>query len=144
MNLPYAHTPCPQCGRYSNRGLAVDAIIVRDGQVLLIERKNDPYKGHWATPGGFVDFDETVEQALAREVKEETGLTVKEHSLLRIASDPARDPRQVVCAVFLVTVPPDEVAVAGDDANSVCWFSFDAIPKELAFDHGKHLSFLVP
>ncbi len=144
MNLPYAHTPCPHCGRYSNRGLAVDAIIVRGNQVLLIKRKEEPCKGMWATPGGFVDFDETTEEALAREVREETGLSVLTSKFLSLNSDPARDPRQVVCAVYLVTVPPDQQAIAGDDAATVCWFPFNAIPSNLAFDHGKHLSFLVP
>ena len=68
--------PCPHCNRFANRGVSIDAIIVRDGKILLIQREVEPDKGKWATPGGYVGWDESVENAVARWVKEEIELSV--------------------------------------------------------------------
>ncbi len=59
---------------YKSPSLTVDGVMIRDNKVLLIKRKNDPYKDKWAIPGGFVEYGETTENAVLREFREETGL----------------------------------------------------------------------
>lgn len=128
---------CPQCGEYKNRAISIDAFIEKDGKILLVKRGRDPYKGFWAIPGGHVDFDETVKDAVIREVKEETGLSVGKLSLLGIYSDPGRHPKQVIAVVYKVETTGEPVA--GDDAEEFAWFSPDQLPTNLAFDHNKIL-----
>lgn len=130
--------PCPECGRFANRGVSIDAVIVRDGNVLLIERGIEPDKGAWATPGGYVDWDETVEGAVEREIREETGLEAVKVEFLGVRSEPDRHPKQVINMVFLVGVAPGDPQ-AGDDAADVAWFAFDALPDRIALDHRTNL-----
>ena len=118
--------------------LTVDVIIKRpDNSIVLIKRKNAPFKNFYALPGGFVEYGETVEAAAVREAKEETCLDVRILKLVGVYSDPKRDPRgHVVSIVYLAeerggTLRPDT------DAKEVG--SFKKIPKEMAFDHKKIL-----
>jgi 8-oxo-dGTP diphosphatase len=127
--------PCPHCGRYDNRPNSVDALIIKDDSILLIKRGMDPSKGLWATPGGHVDWDETVEQSVIREVKEEAGLDVTELKLLGVYSNPSRHPKQVIASAFICKVTG--IVKAGDDAVDAQWFPLHKLPKPLAFDHGK-------
>ena len=102
--------------------------------VLLIKRGNEPYKGQWAFPGGFLDEDETLEEAARRELKEETGLTPKHFYEVGSFSDLDRDPRgRTVTVAFLAVIPMAE-ARGGDDAADAQWFPLNALPP-LAFDH---------
>jgi len=115
--------------------LTVDAIIIHEEKLVLIKRKNPPYKGQFALPGGFVDIGETVEDAVIRETKEETGLDVKTVKLIGVYSDPKRDPRShTVSICFIVRCDGD--IKAGSDAEDIALFDLDNIPK-LAFDHSK-------
>ncbi len=136
---------CPRCGtavtKYSNPVPTVD-IIIRvksksgDMGVVLILRKNEPKA--WALPGGFVDYGETLEEAAAREAKEETGLRVRALSQFHTYSDPRRDPRQhTISTVFIAKAvgkprPADDAARAGI-------FTEENLPSPLAFDHQKIL-----
>jgi 8-oxo-dGTP diphosphatase len=115
--------------------LTVDAVVLdRAGRLLLIRRKNAPFAGQYALPGGFVDPGETVETACRRELLEETGLTAGRLRLIGVYSDPKRDPRGPTCSVaFLATVSKCE-SVAGDDAAAVAWVA-DWRKGALAFDH---------
>lgn len=131
--------PCPHCGRFANRGVSIDAIIIKGSQVLLVKRGVDPFKGFWATPGGFVEWDESAQQAVTREVMEETGLTVTNAELVSAYSDPDRHPRQVINLLHVVDVA-DGTPVAGDDADDVQWFALDNLPAELAFDHKQNIA----
>ncbi len=115
--------------------LAVDALIIYEGKIVLIKRKNPPYQGHFALPGGFVEIGETVEAAVVREAKEETGLDIEILKLLGVYSEPSRDPRgHVVSICYLArgsgTLKPDS------DAIDLRLFDLNEIP-ELAFDHNK-------
>ena len=103
--------------------------------IVLIERKNEP-RG-LALPGGFVDVGEKVEDALVREMKEETNLDVSISRVLGIYSDPARDPRFHTASVVYV-VKAKGILKGGDDAKEAKLYSLDAIPMEkLVFDHTK-------
>ncbi|SFM66263.1 NUDIX domain-containing protein [Thermodesulforhabdus norvegica] len=130
---------CPNCGFtvhvYRNPFLTVDCIIVNHrNEILLIERKNPPYG--WALPGGFVDYGESLEDAVRREIKEETGLELHTLNQFRAYSDPARDPRHhTVTVVFWTEMEADPVA--GDDAARCAFFPLDNLPSPIAFDHGK-------
>ncbi len=113
--------------------LAVDCIILVDGKVLLIHRRNPPHG--WALPGGFVEYGETVEDAVRREMKEETGLELEGLRQFRVYSDPSRDPRgHVVSVVF--TARGVGKPEAGDDADRYRLVDLSDVPEsELVFDH---------
>ncbi len=114
--------------------LTVDAVIVDGDGVVLIRRKNPPFQGRWAIPGGFVEVGETVEDAVVREAEEETGLKVKVEKLFGVYSDPGRDPRgHTVSVVFLCKTVGGEMK-ASSDAIDVKKFDLSELP-ELAFDH---------
>jgi 8-oxo-dGTP diphosphatase len=120
--------------------LTVDCVIYDpQGRVLLIRRKNEPYQGAYALPGGFVDIGETVEEGCRREVREETGLAVGALRLVGVYSDPSRDPRgHTVSAAFMANLPEAAVPTAGDDAAAAAWVG-DWRGERLAFDHAKIL-----
>jgi len=117
------------------RPTTVDAVIIERGSILLVKRRFDPYKGLWAIPGGFVEEGETVEQAAAREIFEETGVRIKIKKLVGVYSDPKRDPRGTVSVAFIAKALSKE-AKGGDDAEEAKWFKLSEIPP-LAFDHAK-------
>jgi len=127
--------PCATCGRYKNRRVAVDAIIVQDNNILLIKRAVDPFKDFWALPGGGIDFDQTAVEALCLEVKEEVGLTVVSSEFLNIYTDPARDPKQVIALAYIVKTKG--IPKAGSDAQACKFFPINTLPQPLAFDHAQ-------
>lgn len=116
--------------------LVVDVVIPSEsGQVLLIRRANDPFEGQWALPGGFVEVGETLEEAAARETKEETSVTVEILRLVGVYSDPNRDPRghNVSCAFLARPAPGSGDLQAATDAAEAAFL--DPSTVELAFDH---------
>jgi 8-oxo-dGTP diphosphatase len=126
---------------YPRPMVTVDAVVFcHNGaarQVALIRRRNDPYAGCWALPGGFVDIDESLEAAVARELREETGLDCDTLRQFHAFGNPGRDPRGRNICVAYVGVLPEEVPLqAADDAAEAAWFPVDALPP-LAFDHDK-------
>jgi len=125
---------------YARPAVTVDSVVFamdRDVlKVLLIKRGRDPFKGHWAFPGGFVDYGETVEAAAARELAEETGVRDVHLAQLHTYSDPNRDPREptVTIVFYGLTEVAGHAPEAGDDAGDVAWFPVDD-PPQMAFDH---------
>lgn len=105
-------------------------------EILLIRRKNDPYKNFWALPGGFLEENETCENAALRELQEETGLEINSVSLTGVYSKPDRDPRTRVISVayFALFAKPSKDVLGMDDAEEAKWFPIDNLPA-LAFDH---------
>jgi 8-oxo-dGTP diphosphatase len=120
--------------------LTVDCVVLNPrGEVLLIQRKNEPFKGHFALPGGFVDIGETVEDACRRELLEETGVKAGRLKLVGVYSDPNRDPRGHTASVVFLTRVRSTKLEAGDDAASAQWVAnWRRLP--LAFDHAKILA----
>lgn len=115
--------------------ITVDAIIERDDKILLIKRENEPFKGQWALPGGFVEYGESAEDAIIREVKEEANLDMSIKTLLGVYSKPGRDPRGHVISICYVASAKGEEK-GGTDASDAAFFSPAEIKElELAFDH---------
>jgi len=131
--------PCLHCGRFANRGTSIDAIIVKKGEVLLIQRVARPNKGYWGTPGGYVDWDESVEEAVAREVKEETNLNITELKLVGVYSSPSRHPKQVINLLYAVEVDDLSKLAVGDDALNAKWFPLQKLPSKMALDHKQNI-----
>jgi len=115
--------------------LAADCVVFdKAGRLLLIRRKNPPFQGQYALPGGFVDYGERMEEAALRELREETGISGRIVRLVGVYSRPDRDPRgHCVSAVYLVEAGGQQ-PVAGDDAASA-EFVTDFRAEKLAFDH---------
>ncbi|MCL5680768.1 MAG: NUDIX hydrolase [Candidatus Thermoplasmatota archaeon] len=120
---------------YVRSAVTVDGIIFYKGNLVLIERKNEPYKGKIALPGGYVTYGEKVEDALIREMKEEIGREIRDQTLFTVVSDPARDPRgHTISIVYSGRI--DEEPEAGDDASKVFLVGREEIGKlQMAFDH---------
>ena len=130
--------------KYPRPALTVDIIITRNIdsglEILLIQRLNPPFKDQWALPGGFVDMNETLEQAAARELAEETGLTDMDLKQFKAYSDPNRDPRgHTISVIFTGSLTFDSKIIARDDAKNANWFSIYKLPS-LAFDHSQIIS----
>ncbi len=127
--------------KYRNPALTVDTIIIKDSQVVLIKRRNDPYKDSWALPGGFVEYGEKVENAAVREAKEETSLDINLEKLVGVYSDPDRDPRgHTVTVAYIASIRNGELE-SDSDAKDAKLIEISKLPDEkLAFDHEKIIS----
>ena len=128
--------------KYPHPAVATDCVIFGfDGisiNVLLIQRGIEPFKGHWAFPGGFVRIDESADECARRELEEETSLKSATMEQFYAFSDVNRDPRErVISIAYYALVRLSEVK-AGDDAAKAQWFAQDDIPS-LAFDHERIL-----
>jgi len=121
--------------------ITVDAVIFKkigiSSELLLIKRKANPFKDKWALPGGFLEVTESLKEGAKRELKEETGVEIKDLEQIRTYGDVNRDPRGRTISVAYIGFLEKEVVIkAGDDAKEAAWFNIDKLP-ELAFDHSK-------
>jgi 8-oxo-dGTP diphosphatase len=120
--------------------ISVDSVIFRlaegDLKIALIERKNPPFMGMWAVPGGFMEGDETVEETALRELKEETGIEKVYLEQFHVFSKRGRDPRgpTLTIALFALIRSDQCKLVATGDASAAKWWPAYALPS-LAFDH---------
>lgn len=128
--------------------LSVDAVVFgyESGtiSVLLIKRKYEPFKGKWAIPGGFVSENESLEEAVERELKEETGIEINYLEQLYTFGNPKRDPRsRVVSVAYFGLIKPSAFKIfASTDAEEVQWFKITELPK-LSFDHDEILKLAI-
>jgi len=129
--------------RYPHPAVTTDIVVftIREQRLhlLLIQRANPPFQGHWALPGGFLDIDEDIDTCAARELAEETGLADLYLEQLYTFGAPKRDPRERVISVAYYALVSDEripEPVASSDAAAVAWFPFDDLP-DTAFDHAR-------
>jgi ADP-ribose pyrophosphatase YjhB (NUDIX family) len=129
---------------YKNPTPTVDVIIARDSKILVVKRKKNPFKDEFAIPGGFINENETVEQAAVRELMEETTLPVRLIEILGVYSDPKRDPRKhIITTVFVGEINGDKniEPIAGDDAADTRWIPIGSIQDfTFAFDHKRILN----
>jgi len=124
---------CPQCGwvHFADPKVAAAVLVERDGRVLLVRRVNEPYRGLWPLPAGFVDAGEDPAEAAARECLEETGLRVRVTGVVEVA--PGREhPRGADFILVYAAEVVDGSLVPADDADAADWFPRDALPP-LAF-----------
>jgi 8-oxo-dGTP diphosphatase len=129
--------------------VTVDAVVFARRQektrVLLIRRGKEPFKGKWAVPGGFVNMDEELEDAIARELEEETGLTGVHLEQMRAFGTVGRDPRgRQITIVYMGVVGEGQMELkAGDDAAHAEWFDLNELPEDMAFDHDEVVRFAI-
>jgi len=127
--------------------VTVDAVVFtffrNKAKLLLINRGKEPFKGKWALPGGFIEIDEELEIAAARELAEETGLVNVPLEQLYTFGKCGRDPRgRQITIVFMGIATKEQTKIkAGDDAAKVQWFDIDNLPNDLAFDHNEVANF---
>lgn len=124
--------------KYKKPNVTVDAIIEYNGGIVLIKRGKEPFLGKWALPGGHLEYGESLEQAVEREVLEETQLTLKNYSQFKAYSDTDRDPRGHYITMVFTGIGQGQL-MSGDDACDAKVFSLDNLP-ELAFDHAQILT----
>ena len=137
-----------QLDKHKNPVPAVDFLISKDNnsKILLVRRKNDPFKGMLSIPGGFVNVGETAEDAMRREAKEETSLIVEPIAILGVYSDPQRDPRMHTISITFITRIVEGNENARDDAAALQWIKLegelDGLMQSqlIAFDHSKILN----
>ena len=124
--------------KYPRPAVTGDCIVITkevDAKVLLIQRADEPYKGCWAFPGGFLNMDETIEQCAIRKLEEETGLKVYDVHQIGAYSKVDRDPRGRTITVAYLAIIDSPISVLGqDDAAKAEWWPLSALPQ-LAFDH---------
>jgi 8-oxo-dGTP diphosphatase len=134
----------PYTYEYPRPSLTVDCVVFgfqldqKDLQVALIERKLPPFAGTWALPGGFVQLDETLDEAALRELQEEAGIRQVFLEQLYTFGDLERDPRErvVTVAYYALVNINDHHIRAATDASDAAWFSIRQLPT-LAFDHDR-------
>ena len=117
--------------------LTVDGLIIKAEKVLLVKRAIKPFIGFWTLPGGHVEYGETVEKAIKREMKEELGSNIKIKKIIGVYSDPKRDPRyHTVAVAFLLDVGKTKISL-DYEASEYCYFFLNKLPKKIGFDHRK-------
>lgn len=124
--------------KYPRPAVTADCVVMTAGenpQLLLVERGDEPYKGCWAIPGGFLNMDETTEQCAIRELEGETGLRLSKVQQIGAYSSVDRDPRgRTITVAYLAIVEAPASVTGQDDAAKAQWFPINALPQ-LAFDH---------
>jgi 8-oxo-dGTP diphosphatase len=130
----------PYTYKFPRPSVTTDCIIFsknpENRKVLLIKRKNEPFRNMWAFPGGFIDIQEDLKEAALRELEEESGLTGVSIEQFLTVGTPGRDPRGRTISIIYIGFVDDQAAEikAGDDASETSWFEINNLP-DLAFDH---------
>ena len=125
---------CPVCGYvyYHNPVPAAGVVIEKDGKILLVKRKFEPYKGDWCLPAGFMEYDESPEQCAVRETKEELNVDVELDGLFGVYSG-KDDPRtHAILVMYWAKITGGELK-PGDDAEEIQYFAKDQVPSNIAF-----------
>ena len=124
---------------WKNPSLTCDGLVLRKGKVLLVKRGREPFRGCHALPGGFVEYGESTEDCVVREIKEETGLDTEVLRLVGAYSEMGRDPRGHFVTLLYLLREKGGALKAGDDADTAGFFELSDLP-DLAFDHGQMIA----
>ena len=134
---------CDHCARYNARYSVCDIIIIhkKTGKVLLQKRNHEPRKGWWTVAGGYLDWNETLEECAIREAKEELGYDLKEITFFTNVSDITRDEdgKQNIDHVYIAYVNHDPPKIDPNEVTEFAWFDFSNLPENIAFNHRKTL-----
>lgn len=124
---------CPSCGwlYFADPKVAAAVLVEQDGRVLLVRRANQPFRGLWTLPAGFVDADEDPARAAERECLEETGLTVRVTRVLDVIAG-REHPRGADFVIIYAAEVESGDLLAADDADAAGWFARSELPS-LAF-----------
>jgi len=140
LNFPTGKIPkgewCNVCGRYNSRYSTTNVLGIKENNILLILRATEPEKNKWCLPGGYLDWNETIEEGAEREFNEETGHQIKEIKLFKVYSNPNRDSdgRQNI-GNCLVGKVGEKTREHDHEVKEVRWFDLDNLPENMAFDH---------
>lgn len=128
---------CPACGHihWHNAKPCAGALVVRNGKVLLVRRRIDPFRGYWDIPGGFCEADEHPAETALREVREETGLEIELAGLLGLWMDEYGG--NTTLNVYYLARPLGRRLRLGDEAEGAAWFAPTALPPHIAFENGR-------
>ena len=128
---------CPACGHvhWRNAKPCAGALVIRNGKVLLVRRRIEPFRGYWDIPGGFCEADEHPAETALREVREETGLEVELTGLLGLWLDDYQG--SITLNVYYLARPLSRRLRVGDDADGAAWFAPSALPPRIAFENGR-------
>lgn len=127
---------CPTCGRFNSRHLVIDGVVINQkNEVLLVKRGIEPGYGKWALPGGYLDWDESLEEGVIREVKEETGIETKIERMLNFYDSPTRNYQNIAITFLLRPISDTPFSFQAEEILDGGWFSFDKLPEDIAFDH---------
>jgi 8-oxo-dGTP diphosphatase len=124
---------------WRNPSLTCDGLVLREGKVLLVKRGREPFRGCHALPGGFVEYGESTEDCVVREIREETGLDTEVVRLVGVYSEMGRDPRGHFVTLLYLLREKGGALKSGDDADSADFFTLSDLP-DLAFDHGRMIA----
>ncbi len=127
---------CPKCRfvHYNNPRPCVGVLVLRDGQVLLVQRAVEPFKGYWDIPGGFLNWDEHPAEAARREMLEETGLSVAPTEVLGLWTDRYGEEDYYTLNICYLAETAEGEEKAGSDAVTMRWFPLDDLPEKIAFN----------
>ena len=115
--------------------LTVDGLVVEKGKVLMIKRAHFPFVDSWVLPGGHVEYGETTEKAVKREMKEELGVSVKIKKIIGVYSNPKRDPRyHTVTIAYLLKKGKGKIRL-NEEAHEFKYFSLEKLSQNIGFDH---------
>lgn len=131
-------TFCEHCARFNARNMTVTTLVLNQkNEILLIKRVRDPQTGWWALVGGYVDWDELLEQCSLRELKEEATITADHATFFKAydALDRDKDGRQNIDLAFVVQVSSDDFTAEKNEVSEARWFALDSLPENIAFDH---------
>lgn len=131
---------CPKDGytHYANPAPAAGVVIVKEGKVLLVKRRFEPWRGLWQMPAGFVEWDEKPQETAVKEAKEETGLDVEITELFDVRQI-KDDPREMIVLILYKAKIIGGDLKPGDDAQEVKWWPIDRLPKFGSHEHKKAL-----
>jgi 8-oxo-dGTP diphosphatase len=146
---PEENTSTYDPARYERPSVTVDVVIFtlinQELHVLLVQRRRWPFEGCWALPGGFINMDESLDEAARRELEEETGVRDVYLEQLFTFGEVGRDPRmRVISVAYIALVRADAQKIkVSDESTDVRWWPVRAIPEQIAFDHDQILAYAI-